>query len=156
MHTTHKRICNGCGYDIESWYINDAHDPKTYSGFRAIPPGNGDEDVLIDVSECPQCGNELTMDSTTNPDHLPVVDELQLSEYDLSNEEIGRYKEIAKEIDELKNKFRYSAGEKLVATGSDLQFFSVATELHEAILHNLNALHRLLENGVEGLRKNSS
>lgn len=65
MMDQHTRICNDCDYEVSYMRISDAHDPETVTQFVATMLEGKLAGLSAVTSKCPQCKNELTLESTT-------------------------------------------------------------------------------------------
>lgn len=65
MMDQHERTCNNCDYKVSYMWISDAHDPETVTQFVAtILEGKLAGSPAV-TGKCPQCKNELSLESTT-------------------------------------------------------------------------------------------
>ncbi|OGY99413.1 MAG: hypothetical protein A2945_00975 [Candidatus Liptonbacteria bacterium RIFCSPLOWO2_01_FULL_52_25] len=74
MQGRDPRKCRKCGYEIFVWWISDAHDPNTYSGFEAVQLRGRKKGQCVEAKRCPKCGAVLTFESTQSTAPKPKPD----------------------------------------------------------------------------------
>lgn len=73
MDNRQVRKCNRCEYEVDYHDIFDDSGPSIF--FVAMGIAGQDKGIPVTVDNCPKCGTELTLDSTTAiapPDHQPA------------------------------------------------------------------------------------